>query len=108
MILLAVQALVGHRYGNVGTLVCTARKDKGFARSPSEWHEIMNVLHLPGCEIPCTSLKATLGQYGKGAQFVGSHNVRAVTAVTGATKNPRYPVRLAPQTHTPIRVYVCP
>jgi hypothetical protein len=39
MILLAVQALVGHRDGNVGTLFGTARKDKGFARSPSEWRK---------------------------------------------------------------------
>jgi hypothetical protein len=56
----------------------------------------------------CRSLKATLGQYGKVAQFVGSHNVQAVTAVTGATKNPRYPLPLSYYRHTEEDVRVFP
>lgn len=81
MILLAVQALVGHRDGHAGTLFCNP---------------------------VCKSLKATLGQYGKVAQFVGSHNVQAVTAVTGATKNPRYPLPLSRYRHTEEDVRVFP
>ena len=56
----------------------------------------------------CRSLKATLGQYGKAAQFVGSHNVQAVIAVTGATKNPRYPLPLSRYRHTEEDVRVFP
>ena len=51
--------------------------------------------------------ESTLGQYGKGAPFVGSHNVWTTTAVTAVTTRSRYPPGPTSQTHTPIRT-ACP
>ena len=47
-----------------------------------------------------------LGQYGKGAPFVGLHNVRAVTTITAVPTNSRYPPGPAPQTHQSERACV--
>jgi hypothetical protein len=52
--------------------------------------------------------ESTLGQYGKGAPFVGSHNVRTTTAVTAVTTRSRYPPGPTSQTHTPIRTACVP